>query len=78
MAKIDDIHADVGELRGTIDTFIDEMREKHRRDDINDADREKRLRSVEKKQYWMSGVAAAVIFVVQHYGSKLLGGGSQV
>ena len=33
-----------------------------------DADHEKRLRAVEKKQWWLSGVAAVVGFLASHFG----------
>lgn len=67
MASNEEIYRSVGELQGRVTTFIDELREERKRT-------QDRLGAVEKKQYWLGGVAAAAVFVVQHYGSKLFGG----
>lgn len=66
MAKIDEVHQEIGALRGTLETFMTELREDKR-------DKETRLRAVEKKQYWLSGVAAAAVFAVQHFGASFFG-----
>lgn len=62
MASINEVHRELGNLRGTLDTFIAELREKHERDDIDKTDTEKRLRSVERKQYWLTGVFSGLSF----------------
>lgn len=67
MASNEEIYRSVGELQGRVTTFIDELREERKRT-------QDRLGAVEKKQYWLGGVVAAAVFVVQHYGQKLFGG----
>lgn len=71
MASNEDIYSRVGSLEGTVKTFIDELRDERKRT-------QDRLGAVEKKQYWLGGAIGTAVFVVQHFGAKLFGGGSQI
>lgn len=71
MASNEDIFRAIGTLEGTVKTYIEDARTKQ-------ATTDKRLASVEKKQYWLSGAVGTAVFVIQHFGQKLMGGGSQI
>lgn len=74
----DQIYSRLGTLEGTVKTFVEELRDRMDRDDQDRDKIEKRVRSVEKKQYWMAGVFSGLSFVASTMLHRLMGGQPQI
>jgi hypothetical protein len=56
MSELTDIQRSLGRIEGKLDSHLDHMKTR----DQADMERDKRIASVERRQWWLSGVAAVI------------------
>lgn len=68
-ASMEGLHRAVGELNGKVSTFIDQMKVQDERATTLTT----RVNKVENRQYWMSGIGAALGALFTKYAPGLFG-----